>query len=528
MSVLERERSSVSRKPAGVSWPYSRGPSLLRRARQLPRRSRKIPQSGRLPPQSVCCRFLKRLVEKLHQRFMQIRIGGEHIPAAEHARAAAYVGDIAAGFADDEDAGCKIPGRQVELPEAVESPGSDIGEVERGDAEAPDAARRGHHRGKRREIAWVVAAADEGNAGADQRLGEMPTRRDAQPAVVMEGAGALLRPEHLIAHRLVDHAGDDLSVALQPDRDGEMRDAVQKIGGAVQGIDDPAVMRVAAGFAAAFLHQEAVSGPRLAEFGAQHLLRLEIGGADEIAGPLERDLELFDLAEIADESARRLESGVSHHVDGSGARWQAVLILRPFEIGAVGGVDDDARAGGDMRRDHHAAAVLELAGLIGGRGGLPLYHWVGLDELHRDGLRQAHGERCALIELDGADHAFAEEIGGLADHLARDGELLVILIVHEGRHVAVEIEELHFLLVEADALHGLLRAEALVELRAATKITHLHLRKGAALSRLHQLAAHHQPELALMLQDIARLDVDGIDLHGARLAGAVERTGFGL
>src|SRR6185437_5989298 len=98
----------------------------------------------------------------------------------------------------------------------------------------------------------------------------------------------------------------------------------------------------------------------------------------------------------------------------------------------------------------------------------------------------------------------------------------------EGRHVAVEIEELHFLLVEADALHGLLRAEALVELRAATQITHLHLRKGAALSRLHQLAAHHQPELALMLQDIARLDVDGIDLHGARLAGAVERTGFGL
>ena len=81
----------------------------------------------------------------------------------------------------------------------------------------------------------------------DHRFGEPAARRDAQPPVVDEGAGALLGPEHLVADRLVDHAGDDLAVALERDRDGEERQAVQEIGGAVERIDDPAMAPVAAG-----------------------------------------------------------------------------------------------------------------------------------------------------------------------------------------------------------------------------------------------------------------------------------------
>ena len=92
----------------------------------------------------------------------------------------------------------------------------------------------------------MVAAPEERNAGADQRVGQMAARRDAQAPVVDIGAGALLGPEHLVAQRLVDDAGDDLAVALERDRDREMRDAVQEIGGAVERIDDPAVMRVGA------------------------------------------------------------------------------------------------------------------------------------------------------------------------------------------------------------------------------------------------------------------------------------------
>ena len=62
-----------------------------------------------------------------------------------------------------------------------------------------------------------------------------------------------------------------------------------------------------------------------------------------------------------------------------------------------------------------------------------------------------------------------QEIGGLADHLAVDRDLLEGLVVHERRLVAVEIEELHLLLVEPDALDGLLGAKALVGLVAASR-----------------------------------------------------------
>ena len=60
---------------------------------------------------------------------------------------------------------------------------------------------------------------------------------------------------------------------------------------------------------AAFLDQQAVAGPRPLQLGLQRALGLEIGGRDEIARPLDRDLELLDLAEIADQAARRLERG---------------------------------------------------------------------------------------------------------------------------------------------------------------------------------------------------------------------------
>ena len=59
--------------------------------------------------------------------------------------------------------------------------------------------------------------------------------------------------------RIVDQAGDDRALALEPDRDGELRDAVQEIGGAVERIDDPAVGLVGAVARAAFLAEKAVA-----------------------------------------------------------------------------------------------------------------------------------------------------------------------------------------------------------------------------------------------------------------------------
>src|SRR5207248_518840 len=131
-------------------------------------------------------------------------------------------------------------------------------------------------------------------------------------------------------------------------------------------------------------------------------------------------------------------------------------ILGPLDKAAVGGADDDAGAGLDIGRDHHPAAVFEAPRLVGGGGGLAAHHRIGLDQLHRDARRHLDRQRRPLMQHDLADHAVAQEIGRLADQFARHADLLEIVVVHEGRLVALHIEELHVLLVEADALGGFL------------------------------------------------------------------------
>src|SRR4051794_15773254 len=100
-------------------------------------------------------------------------------------------------------------------------------------------------------------------AAGDHRIGKAFARRYAKPLVVEEGAFAALGGVELIGDRIIDHTGDDRAGALEPDRDGELRNAVKKIGGAVERIDDPGVGRVGTGVVATLLAEKAVAGPRL-------------------------------------------------------------------------------------------------------------------------------------------------------------------------------------------------------------------------------------------------------------------------
>ncbi len=88
-------------------------------------------------------------------------------------------------------------------------------------------------------------------------------------------------------------------LACERDRDREMRHAVQEVGGAVERIHDPGVVGIAARDGAALLHQEAEVRPRLLQLLADRALGFVVGGGDEVARPLGRDLELRDLAEVA-------------------------------------------------------------------------------------------------------------------------------------------------------------------------------------------------------------------------------------
>src|ERR1051326_3233634 len=242
-----------------------------------------------LPEAASSCRWTAAadsLFDQSGERQMQTVVGGEYVTRLHHLLAAGEVGDEAASLAHQQHPRRDVPGGKAELPKAVEPAGGDIGEIERGRAEPPHAAGRRQHRGQGAEIDRLAGAAAGRQTGADNRLGELPTRRYSEPAVVQIGAGALLGPIHLVAGRLVDHPGDDFAVAFERDRDREMRDAVQKIGRAIEGIDDPTVARVAARDLAPSFEQEAVAGASAVQLVPQRALGFQVGGRYEFARPL--------------------------------------------------------------------------------------------------------------------------------------------------------------------------------------------------------------------------------------------------
>ena len=154
---------------------------------------------------------------------------------------------------------------------------------------------------------------------ATSEFGQRFARGDAHAPIVEIGALALLGDEHVVGRRIIDDAGDELALALEPDRDGENRNAVQEVGGPVERIDMPGVGLVAALDRAAFLHEKAVARTGARQFLEHDLFGAPVGGGDEIAGALDGHLQIFDLAEVALQAAPGLYGGGSHDVHQCGS-----------------------------------------------------------------------------------------------------------------------------------------------------------------------------------------------------------------
>ena len=127
---------------------------------------------------------------------------------------------------------------------------------------------------------------------------------------------AFFRREKIIGDGIEHHRRHQLPLALQPDGDGEMRNAVHEVGGAVYGIDDETMRAVLAFDRAGFLGQEAIAGPHAGQFIHQYLFGALVGAGDEIGGTLLADLEVFQFTEIADQRAAGFPGCCHHHVQG--------------------------------------------------------------------------------------------------------------------------------------------------------------------------------------------------------------------
>src|SRR4051794_7620048 len=241
---------------------------------------------------------LPQRLQNLHQLGVHEFVAADHMPRLQRIVVALDARDNAAGFAHDDLTRRHVPGLQIALPVAVEASGGDESHIQRGGAEAAQARDLVLDCSHLQPRELMIAAADMRQAAGDDAFVQLAAAGDAQPLVVEEGALAALGDVELFVGRIVDHAGNDGALTLQRDRDRELRDAVQEIGGAVERIDDPGVALVGAGAVAAFLTEETVTRPGLVKVGVEHFLGALVGERDEIGRALQRYLEVLDLAEV--------------------------------------------------------------------------------------------------------------------------------------------------------------------------------------------------------------------------------------
>ena len=107
---------------------------------------------------------------------------------------------------------------------------------------APDQGGLEGHRLEHPDIDVEVAAVTEREAGADQAFLQMLPARHADAAIVEKRATPARCGEEIVADGIVDDGLRDLPLVLQRDRHAILREAVQKVGRAVERIDDPHVL----------------------------------------------------------------------------------------------------------------------------------------------------------------------------------------------------------------------------------------------------------------------------------------------
>ena len=106
--------------------------------------------------------------------------------------------DETAGFAHDQFAGGDVPRMKTALPEGVEAPRRDIGEIERGAAEAPHVDHARHDRRQLGAEQRVLGGlAQMRYAAADQGLRQLAPPGDAQAVGTAESPLPLLR--HIVS-----------------------------------------------------------------------------------------------------------------------------------------------------------------------------------------------------------------------------------------------------------------------------------------------------------------------------------------
>src|SRR4029078_11188342 len=228
---------------------------------------------------------------------------------------AVTIGDEAAGLPHEGQSRCYIPRPQRPFPIAVKPPRRYPGEIKRSGAKSPYPRHVLLHGADFLSRQSDVAVSVVSDPACDDRLRKPRPCSDAKALLVEKRALALLGNEHFVGRRIVDQASDHAAVALERNRNCEVGDAMQEIGGAVERIADPHVALVGALAPAGFLSKKTISRPCLHELHVDGFFSATVGGRYEIGWSLQGDLQLFKFTKVAFDRARGLARGGNHDIE---------------------------------------------------------------------------------------------------------------------------------------------------------------------------------------------------------------------
>ena len=168
----------------------------------------------------------------------------------------------AAGLADHQCPRRHVPGHEPQLPEGVQPAAGQVAEVQGRGAAPAHAARHLDEPPQRGKVALHEAGLLEGESGAHQGHAEIRHAGDADRLPVAPGPLAPEGLEELAGGRVQDHGDSQPLPVHAGDGDGVLRVAVEPVGRAVQGVDDPYEGGVAASLRGPGTRRRDGVGPR--------------------------------------------------------------------------------------------------------------------------------------------------------------------------------------------------------------------------------------------------------------------------
>jgi hypothetical protein len=200
------------------------------------------------------------------------------------------------------------------FPETVKTPSSDPSQIKRSGTKSTDTRNPLGELVQFLEHLGMAGLALERNTSGQNAITQGLASGDPQALVIVEGPTASLSPIEVIGDWIIDNASNQAPFPFQRNRDRQMRNGVDEIGRAIDGVDNPAIGLVGAFDHAALFTQKAIAGARFAQLFKQDFFSLEISSGYKIGRALFCQLQIFNFTEISADgfaSIARARSGAT-------------------------------------------------------------------------------------------------------------------------------------------------------------------------------------------------------------------------